>query len=122
MVPKFRWINLRTRDVEAARTFYSALFGWQTRPVDSGGAFKHLFESDGNEIAGLAEITQWEASTPPHWLAFVDVDDLDARVGEAQELGGKILWGPQHVESRGRFVVLQDPTGAVFGLWEIATD
>ena len=112
MVPKFRWVNLRTRDVETALAFYATLLGWQTRSVDTGGAFKHLFESDGQEIAGLAEITPWEATTPPHWLAFIDVEDLDLRIHSAERLGGKVVWGPQQVEGRGRFVVMMDPTGA----------
>ena len=119
MAPRFRWVNLRTRDVEGARSFYHRLFGWDAAPVPSAGAFKYVFRSEQEELAGLAEITPWEGSTPPHWLAFVDVTDLDARLREAQELGGKILWGPQSVEARGRFAVLQDPTGAVFGMWEI---
>lgn len=112
----FCWHNLRTHDVETARRFYTALFGWKTKKVDAG-AFKHVFRDGKEDVAGLAQITPWEGAAPAHWLAFVAVDDLDATLARAEALGAALLWGPQEIEGIARFAVMRDPQGAVFGLW-----
>jgi predicted enzyme related to lactoylglutathione lyase len=38
---------------------------------------------------------------------------VDATAKTAQQLGGKILMGPQDIPTVGRFCVIQDPQGAV---------
>jgi len=50
---------------------------------------------------------------PPHWGAYVTVDDVDATARRAEELGGKVLVPPQDIPGVGRFCVVQDPQGAV---------
>jgi uncharacterized protein len=50
---------------------------------------------------------------PQHWMCYVTVNDVDAVAKNAQELGGKILMGPQDIPTVGRFCVIQDPQGAV---------
>ena len=52
---------------------------------------------------------------PPNWGTYVTVDDVDAVAKQAQQLGGKILVGPQDIPTVGRFCVIQDPQGAVIG-------
>jgi uncharacterized protein len=46
-------------------------------------------------------------------MSYVTVDNVDAIAKNAQELGGKILMGPQDIPTVGRFCVIQDPQGAV---------
>jgi predicted enzyme related to lactoylglutathione lyase len=41
------------------------------------------------------------------------VNDVDKVAKDAQQLGGKILVGPQDIPTVGRFCVIQDPQGAV---------
>jgi uncharacterized protein len=53
---------------------------------------------------------------PPHWQPYVGVSDPDATVAKAGELGGRTLVEPMDVPQVGRFAVLQDPQGAVFGI------
>jgi len=50
---------------------------------------------------------------PPNWNTYVTVNDVDKVAKDAQELGGKILVGPQDIPTVGRFCVIQDPQGAV---------
>jgi predicted enzyme related to lactoylglutathione lyase len=54
----------------------------------------------------------------PHWMAYINVDDLDASAKKAEKLGAKIIVPPTTVSDYGRFVVLQDPTGASISLWQ----
>ena len=46
-------------------------------------------------------------------MTYVTVDDVDATAKNAQQLGGKVLMGPQDIPTVGRFCVIQDPQGAV---------
>ena len=55
---------------------------------------------------------------PPHWNSYVTVKNVDESVKRAQELGAKVFVPPFDVMDAGRMAVLQDPTGAVFQVWQ----
>jgi predicted enzyme related to lactoylglutathione lyase len=56
------------------------------------------------------------SSIPPQWQPYVAVDDPDATVVKAKELGGTALLEPMDVPKVGRLAVLRDPPGATFGI------
>jgi hypothetical protein len=53
---------------------------------------------------------------PPHWLPYVAVDDADATIARARELGATIPGDPEDIPGVRRFSVLEDPTGAVLAI------
>ena len=53
--------------------------------------------------------------TPPHWFAYLEVDDVDDRVDEIKENGGRVLQEPFDIEGVGRIAILADSTGALIG-------
>ena len=112
------WLEHATRDRNAARRFYGAVFGWQAQDVDEGYAIWML---DGAEVGGLTGMEHHPPEVPPHWLANFVVEDVDATAGRASELGGQVAAPPTTVAipDRGdlRFAVLADPNGAVFGVF-----
>jgi predicted enzyme related to lactoylglutathione lyase len=55
---------------------------------------------------------------PPHWNLYISVDSADNTAKRAGELGGKIIAAPFDVMTFGRMAVIQDPTGAVFCVWQ----
>jgi predicted enzyme related to lactoylglutathione lyase len=55
------------------------------------------------------------AEVPSHWLVYFAVDDTDASVAKAQELGGSVRMPPMDVPV-GRFAVVADPQGATFAV------
>jgi predicted enzyme related to lactoylglutathione lyase len=55
------------------------------------------------------------ADAPPRWFAFFAVRNCDDMVARAQELGAGVIAEPTTSED-GRYSVLQDPQGAVFGV------
>jgi hypothetical protein len=55
---------------------------------------------------------------PPHWNLYVSVADVDDTTKKAAGLGAKVLAPPFDVMDVGRMAVLQDPTGAVFCVWQ----
>ena len=60
---------------------------------------------------------RWRRGVPPHWNSYVTVQDVDASVARATELGGSVLMEAQDVAQIGRMAVIADPAGAV-ALWE----
>ncbi len=58
---------------------------------------------------------------PPHWGVYFATPDADASSAKIAELGGKVIHAPFDVMEFGRMAVCQDPTGAVFQLWQAKT-
>ena len=59
-----------------------------------------------------------QSGVPPHWNLYVTVASVDDSARRAQELGGTLLAPPFDVMDAGRMAVLQDPTGAIFQVWQ----
>ena len=57
---------------------------------------------------------QFPADLPPHWLVYFAVEDTDATVAKAGELGGSTVVEPFDAEGVGRIAVVSDPNGAAF--------
>src|SRR5262249_9755899 len=108
------WTELMTTDVAAAKTFYTKLFGWTTEEMSVvPGMTYTVIKAAGNGFGGIMACPQGTQGIPPHWMSYVTVDDVDAIAKSAQQLGGKVLMGPQDIPTVGRFCVIQDPQGAV---------
>ena len=115
----FCWNELMTPDPQAARRFYTELFGWTAREVDLGEQGKYTILSNGDkDIGGL--LKRPPAEIPPHWLSYVAVEDVDATTRMAERLGGKISVPPRDIPEVGRFAVLSDPTGAAIAVYKEA--
>jgi predicted enzyme related to lactoylglutathione lyase len=114
----FSWTDLATPDAQASKDFYSGLFGWQFDdfPVPDGGVYV-MARLDGRSAAAMFETTERH----PAWASYVTVDDLNAATDRARELGANVLAEPFDVMDVGRMSTVQDPTGAVFCLWEPRT-
>lgn len=113
----FCWNELATRDIGAAKAFYGKVFGWgsETNANPAGGSYTE-WKLDGKSIGGGMEMTdQMPANVPPNWLVYFTVEDCDASVTKAQELGATVIVPPIDIEP-GRFSVLSDPQGAAFAI------
>lgn len=117
----FCWVELGTSDAASAGTFYSQLLGWNCDAVEMGemGTYTLLKLGTGN-IAGLYALTdeQKQQGVPPHWLSYVLVEDADASANRATELGGRVVMGPFDVPNVGRMAMIEDPSGALFALFQ----
>jgi predicted enzyme related to lactoylglutathione lyase len=109
------WVDLMTTDVEAARTFYGDLLGWQ---FDIGPAETGYYSSallDGRRVAGIFTM---QNDHPPVWSTYLATADVEATAKAAEAAGGTIFQAPMDVMDLGRMAVIQDPTGAAVGLWQ----
>ena len=117
----FSWPELATTDQKAGVAFYRALFGWDVNDQPIGPTETYsMFQLRGKEVGAAYTMRPEERQmgAPPHWNAYVTVANVDESVKKAQGLGGKVFAPPFDVMDHGRMAVLQDPTGAVFQLWQ----
>jgi len=114
----FVHVELNTADPEKAKTFYSQLFQWKLgsvpNPAVPSGTYTMIEVGTGTG----GGIMQQVPGGPSGWLAYVDVDDIRATTQKAEQLGGKIMKDVTEVPGMGWFSFIQDPTGAVLGLWK----
>lgn len=117
----FCWAELLTTDTQAAKQFYTGLFGWSFQEVPIGeNAYYTMFEVGGKWISALHQMGPEQAAQgiPPNWLSYLSVESADRTVDRARELGATVLVEPFDVFDYGRMGVVQDPTGAAVGIWE----
>lgn len=117
----FCWIELGTTDQSAAKNFYAAIFGWAANDMPMGpDAFYTIWRLEGRDTAAGYTLRpdQTAQHVPPHWMLYIQVENVDASAGKVPQLGGKVIAGPFDVMDAGRMAVVQDPTGAYFCLWQ----
>ena len=117
----FCWIELATSDQAAAKSFYQSLFGWSPSDMPMGpGEFYTIFRLESQDAAAAYTLRpeQQAQQVPPNWTPYIAVENTDASVARARELGGTVIAGPIDVYDQGRMALLQDPTGAVFAVWQ----
>jgi predicted enzyme related to lactoylglutathione lyase len=120
----FCWVELGTTDGEAAKKFYTQLFGWDfiDNPIGPGKVYTML-KLNGKDVGALYEMPEEMTSNgvPPHWLSYVSVESADESAATAKSLGGTLMKEPFDVFTVGRMALVQDPTGAMFALWQAGT-
>src|SRR3954451_1511386 len=114
----FSWTDLSTPDARASKDFYGGWLGWafEDNPIPDDGVYV-MARIDGRAAAAMFETTDRH----PAWASYVTVDDLEGTTARARELGANVLAEPFDVMDVGRMSTVQDPTGAVFCLWEPRT-
>ncbi len=114
MSAKFIWNELVTSDQKASGDFFSKLFGWERREIDTADqGIYTLFQEGGKDVAGMMNpATNYSRSRPAFWAGYIEVDDVDAYVAKVEELGGKIIAPPEDIPNIGRVCMICDPSGA----------
>jgi uncharacterized protein len=117
----FSWAELGTSDTKAAKGFYGGLFGWTANDMPMGPDQVYtMLEISGKPVGAMYSLDKnmREMGIPPHWMLYVTVANADETAARIAGLGGKVMKEPFDVFDAGRMAVLQDPTGAVFCLWQ----
>jgi len=114
---QFSWYDLMTPDQSASTKFYRNVAGWDTE--DWKGAYT-MWTTKGAPFAGMNPITpeQTAQGIPPHWIAYVTVDDVGKSAEQAASLGGRVLHGPEDIPEVGRFAIISDPQGAIIAIFK----
>jgi predicted enzyme related to lactoylglutathione lyase len=111
---------LSCRDIDAAKDFYGAVFGWEGRTpaVAEPSTYTEFFLPEVDQpVAGMVQMNQlWPDDVPPHWMLYFAVADTDEIVGRVGQLGGTVSVAPFDRPDVGRIAVINDPEGAVFSV------
>ncbi len=114
----FSWNELLTKDVAAAKEFYSQLLGWETEEMPMEEGTYTILKVGDEQVGGIMTMPPQaeQMGAPSYWGAYITVDDVDATAAKAQELGATTLVPPTDIPQVGRFSTIQDPQGAVISI------
>ncbi len=110
------WNEVNTRDPEAAKAFYGAVFGWDFEDSEHQlGTYTSIKLGD-RPVGGMIDLTgRAPDEVPAHWQVYFAVEDTDATVEAVKERGGSVIFEPVDIDA-GRFAILTDPHGASFAV------
>ena len=110
------WIDIGT-DLDGAKPFYTALFGWTTMdagPVEETGGYGFFMKGD-KMVAGYGPQMN---PGPPVWATYIAVADADATSKLIEAAGGSIVMPAMDVMGAGRMAVFQDSAGGFCSIWQ----
>jgi uncharacterized protein len=120
---------LLAEDVDAAKAFYHAVFGWESMPFSMGAAEAALWRVPGyvggrpqqpvpRDVVAVLMPLSAAPGAAPGWGVDFWVSDADATAAKAAELGGSVLAPPHDIPGFTR-AVLSDPFGAAFSVSQL---
>jgi uncharacterized protein len=114
---QFHWNELMARDVGRAKKFYQDTIGWKFDAMPMGPGMTYWIAKQGDQpVGGIFEIKGPDfENVPESWMAYLAVDDIDARVKKATAAGAKLMRPAFDVPGVGRIAILKEPGGATIG-------
>ncbi len=117
------WVELATHDVDAAKNFYKALFGWNYKstpiPVEGAGDYTEI-EIASTRYGGMMQMTKEWGDMPSHWSVYFPVASVDSSLERVKELGGNVCVAAFDAPGVGRIARYDDPTGGGAYLIQLA--
>ncbi|WP_424212645.1 VOC family protein [Streptomyces sp. BI20] len=115
------WADAMFKDVEGAKTFYGEVLGWTFGESSSEyGNYTQAYK-DGKAVAAVVPPMpggDGADEAPSAWCLYLASQDAEAAAEKVTKAGGKLLMGPMRVGEFGTMAIAQEPTGAVFGIWQ----
>ncbi|MEU9208757.1 VOC family protein [Streptomyces sp. NPDC048415] len=122
------WIELYTTDAAAAKDFYRTVLSWDTRDMPMGPdvVYSIAGPAGGGETTmhgGIMQLPEehMRRGSSSEWHPYFEVEDCDAVVARAQELGATVIIPAVDAEGVGRLAMFLDPFGAPFAVLTSAT-
>lgn len=109
------WFELMARDYDAALSFYSQVFGWESVSIGDVDDCRYSQLRLGDcTVAGVMDAdTAFPAGIPSFWQFYIGVADVDTFVAALLDLGGGLFREPEDTPY-GRLASVSDPLGAAF--------
>jgi uncharacterized protein len=115
---RFVWHELMTSDPKAAQDFYKEVVGWDTAPFEGAPMEYTMWMAGQQPVGGVMDIPKEakDMGTPPNWLAYVAVPNVNETIELTKKLGGGVYNGPITMPNVGTFAILHDPQHAAFAV------
>jgi predicted enzyme related to lactoylglutathione lyase len=108
------WSELAVHDVARAQQFYTQTLGWRFEAMPMPDMTYWIIMSGAARVGGMFEMKGANFDgVPDHWLTYIAVDDVDARLQKAVAAGARVCKEAFDIEGVGRMAVLAEPGGAV---------
>jgi len=114
MAANFGHIELVTQNLDKAKEFYQRLLGWA--PRDLPDLPYSLFNEKLSPTGGMMKSPQ--PGNGSFWIPYIVTDDITALTEKARSLGATIHREVTVAGQYGWLSIINDPTGATFGLWQ----
>jgi uncharacterized protein len=112
----FYWNELMTRNPEQAKSFYGATVGWTFEAMPMADGTYWVAKLGDDAVAGIFPLsTPKFDGVPEQWMAYLAVDNVDARVNKATAAGASLMRPLFDVPGVGRIAILREPGGAGIG-------
>jgi predicted enzyme related to lactoylglutathione lyase len=111
-------VELQTKELDKAKKFYQGLFDWKLEDMPMGNGMSYTGINVGEGTGGGMWTNPAAPNGPSHWLAYVNVENIDATIDKVKSLGGTVVQPKTEVPDMGWYSVITDPSGAVLGLWQ----
>jgi predicted enzyme related to lactoylglutathione lyase len=117
---RFVWHELMTTDTKGAISFYGDVIGWKTQVWEDGSYT--MWASSQGTMGGVNPLPEpaKKMGAPPHWMANVQVADVDGTVQKAEKAKAQVFVPPTDIPKIGRFAVFADPQGASIAVFKPA--
>jgi predicted enzyme related to lactoylglutathione lyase len=117
MSSQIRWLEMASEDIPASAKFYGDLFGW---PMARDEKMDYTMTNFGQGETGIGFVRVDEAQgvAPGSVLAYVFVEDVDASIARAKELGAPIYMDKLEIPTIGWMAIVGDPGGNRIGIMQ----
>jgi predicted enzyme related to lactoylglutathione lyase len=106
-------------DIDRARKFYSALFGWKIEKFPGEMEYWMIATSgDFNDKTSLGGGLMKRKDPHQPNLNYIGVNSVDEYSKKVNELGGKVVIPKTEIPGYGFFAVCSDTENNAFALWE----
>jgi len=110
------WFEIPADNVERARTFYGALFGWKIEKFPGMTDYWHIDTGGGDDTPDGGLMARKHPQQPI--TSYVNVESVTQFAAKVEKLGGKVCAPKTAVPQMGYFAVCQDTENNTFALWE----
>lgn len=114
--PVVQW-QILSRNPEAHSSFYAELFAWT---IQSNNPLGYRMADPGSDRGIPGGFWPAPPEAKPFVQLFIEVEDLDATIAQATQLGGAVLLPPQTLPGGEAMAILRDPEGMTFGIYRPA--
>jgi len=112
---KFIWADLSTYNPTDSMNFYSSVFGWKMKDVES----YYIAQLDDANIAGIYETPPFfkKIKMPHFWMSYFQVESITDTIKSAEANGGKVELKDVQFNN-GNIALIRDPLGAGFTVYD----
>jgi predicted enzyme related to lactoylglutathione lyase len=116
VAPSIVWFEIPADNIERAKKFYGALFGWKINAFPGMTDYWHIDTGGGDETPDGGLLPRKHAQQPI--TSYINVASVTKAMAKTVKLGGKVMKPKTAVPQMGYFAICQDTENNEFALWE----